>query len=43
MNDVEGEDVDGEQGERHGEQVEVPVVPLAHAVADPRAVVIEAI
>lgn len=43
VNDVEGEDVDGEQGEGHGEQVEVAVVPLAHAVADPRAVVIKAI
>lgn len=43
MHDVEGEDVDGEQGEGHGEQVEVSVVPLSHAVSDPRTVVIETI
>lgn len=43
MHDVEGEDVDGEQGEGHGEQVEVSVVPLAHAVPHPGAVVVEAI
>lgn len=43
MDDVEGEDVNGEQGEGHGEQVEVPVVPLAHAVAHPRTVVVKSI
>lgn len=43
VHDVEGEDVDGEQGEGHGEQVEVSVVPLAHAVPHPGAVVVEAI
>ena len=43
MHDVEGEDVDGEQGQRQGEQVEVPVVPLAHTVAHPGTVVIEAV
>lgn len=43
VHDVEGEDVDGEQGEGHGEQVEVSVVPLAHAVSDPRTVVIETV
>lgn len=43
VHNVEGEDVDGEQGEGHGEQVEVSVVPLAHAVPHPWAVVVEAI
>lgn len=43
VHDVEGEDVDGEQGEGHGEQVEVSVVPLAHAVSDPWTVVIETV
>lgn len=40
---VEGEDVDGEQGEGRGEQVEVSIVPLAHTVPHPRTVVVEAI
>lgn len=43
VHNVEGEDVDGEQGEGHGEQVEVSVVPLAHAVPHPWTVVVEAI
>lgn len=43
MDDVKGEDVNGEQGERHGEQVEVSVVPLAHTVSHPWAVVIETV
>lgn len=43
MDDVKGEDVNGEQREGHGEQVEVPVVPLAHTVAHPGAVVVKPI
>lgn len=43
VHNVEGEDVDGEQGEGHGEQVEVSVVPLAYAVPHPWTVVVEAI
>lgn len=43
MHNVEGEDVDGEQGQGQGEQVEVSVVPLAHTVAHPRTVVIETV
>lgn len=43
VHNVKGEDVDGEQGEGHGEQVEVSVVPLAHAVPHPWTVVVEAI
>lgn len=43
VDDVEGEDVNGEQGERQGEHVEVSVVPLAHAVPHPGTVVIKAV
>lgn len=43
VDDVKGEDVDGEQGEGHGEQVKVSVVPLAHTVAYPWTVVIKAV
>lgn len=43
VDNVKGEDVNGEQGEGHGEQVEVSVVPLAHAVAYPRTVVIKSV
>lgn len=43
MDDVEGEDVNGEQGKGQGEQVEVSVVPLAHTVAHPWTVVIETV
>lgn len=43
MNDVEGEDINGEQGERQGEHVEESVVPLAHTVAYPWTVVIKTI
>lgn len=43
VDNVKGEDVDGEQGEGHGEQVEVSVVPLAHTVAHPWTVVIKAV
>lgn len=43
VDDVEREDVNGEQGQREGEQVEVSVVPLAHAVAHPWTVVIKTI
>lgn len=41
MHDVKGEDVNGEQREGQGEQVEVAVVPLAHTVPHPRTVVIK--
>lgn len=43
MDDVKGEDINGEHGERHGEQVEVSVVPLAHTVAHPWTVVVKPI
>lgn len=43
MDDVKGEDVNGEQGQRQGEHVEVSVVPLAHTVADPWTVVIKTV
>lgn len=43
MDDVESEDVDGEQRQRQGEQVEVSIVSLAHTVAHPWTVVIEAV
>lgn len=43
MYDGEGEDVDGKQGQGQSEQVEVAVVPLAHTVAHPGAVMVKAI
>lgn len=43
VDDVKGEDVNGEQGEGHGEKVEVSVVPLAHTVAYPWTVVIKTV
>lgn len=43
VDNVKGEDINGEQGEGHGEQVEVSVVPLAHTVAYPWTVVIKTI
>lgn len=43
MDDVKGEDINGEHGEGHGEQVEVSVVPLAHTVAHPRTVMVKPI
>lgn len=43
VDNVEGEDVNGEQGEGQREQVEVAVVPLAHTVAHPRTVVIKSV
>lgn len=43
MYDVKGEDINGEQGEGQGEQVEVSVVPLAHTVTHPWAVVIKTV
>lgn len=43
MDDVKGEDINGEYGEGHGKQVEVSVVPLAHTVAHPRTVVVKPI
>jgi len=43
VDDVKSEYVDGEQGEGQGEQVEVPVVPLAHTVAHPWTVVIKTV
>lgn len=39
--DDEGEDEDGEEGERQDEHVEEPVVPPSHAVAHPGTVVVE--
>lgn len=43
VDNVKGEDINGEQGEGHGEQVEVSVVPLAHTVSYPWTMVIKAI
>ena len=43
MYDGEGEDVDGKQGQGQSEQVEVAVVPLAHTVAHPGAVMVKTI
>lgn len=43
MDNVKGEDINGEHREGHGEQVEVSVVPLSHAVAHPRTVVVKPI
>lgn len=43
MYDVKGEDINSEQGQRQGEQVEVTVVPLAHTVAHPWTVVIKTV
>ena len=43
MDNVEGEDVDGQQGERKGEKVEEAVVPLAHTVSNPGTVVVKAV
>lgn len=43
VDDVKGEDVNGEQGKGHGKQVEVSVVPLAHTVAYPWTVVIKTV
>lgn len=43
VDNVEGEDVDGEEGEREDEEVEVAVVPLPHAVAHPGTVMVEAL
>ena len=36
-----GEDVDAQDGQGQDEQVEVAVVPLAHTVTQPRAVVVK--
>ena len=41
MDNVEGKDVDGEQGQGQGEQVEVAVVSFAHTVAHPRTVMVK--
>ena len=43
MSDDEGEDEDGEEGERQDEQVEEAVVPPPHAVPHPRTVMVEAL
>lgn len=43
VDDVEGEDVDGEEGERKDEEVEVAVVPLSNTIPHPGAVVVEAL
>lgn len=42
MSDNAGKDVDAEKGQRDDEHVEEAVVSLAHAVANPRTVVIKA-
>lgn len=43
MDDIKGEDIDGQQGQRQSEKVEVSVVSLAHTVPHPRTVMIEAV
>lgn len=43
MRDDEGEDEDGEEGEREDEHVEEAVVPPPHAVPHPGTVVVEAL
>ena len=43
MDNIEGEYVDGQQGEWQGEKVEEAVVPLAHTVSNPGTVVVEAV
>lgn len=43
MRDDEGEDEDGEEGEREDEHVEETVVPPPHAVPHPGTVVVEAL
>lgn len=43
MCDDEGEDEDGEEGEREDEHVEETVVPPPHAVPHPGTVVVEAL
>lgn len=43
VGDDEGEDKDGEEGQRENEQVEEAVVSLSHAIAYPRAVVVKTI
>lgn len=43
MRDDEGEDEDGEEGEREDEHVEEAVVPPPYAVAHPGTVVVEAL
>lgn len=41
MRDDEGEDEDGEEGERQDEHVEETVVPPSHTVAHPGTVVVK--
>lgn len=41
VDNVEGEDIDGEQRQGEDEEVEVAVVPLPHAVAHPGAVMVK--
>lgn len=43
MRDDEGEDEDGEEGQRQDKHVEEAVVPLSDAVPDPGTVMIEAV
>ena len=42
IDDVEGEDIDREEGERQDEEVEVAVVPLSNTIPHPGAVMVEA-
>ena len=41
MSDDAGEDEDAEEGQRHEEEVKIAVVPLAHAVTKPGAMVVK--
>lgn len=43
MDDVEGEDVDGEQRQRQSEQVEVTVISLSNTVSNPWTVMIKTV
>lgn len=43
MDDVKGEDIDGEQRQGECEQVEISVIPFAYTVSDPWTVMVEAI
>lgn len=43
IDDVKGEDINCEEGEREDEEVEVAVVPLSNTVSHPGAVMVEAL
>lgn len=43
IDDVEGEDIDREEGEREDKEVEVTVVPLSNTIPHPGAVMVEAL